>query len=78
MTETEKLLLSALESLQHDSEIQQQALLDSFRSLQAMYEKTRQENQTLAGHCNRLNTQVTHLSDQVERLSDIVSRLARL
>lgn len=78
MTETEKLLLSALESLQRDSETQQQALLDSFRSLQAMYEKTRQENQTLAGHCNQLNTQVTHLSEQVERLSDTVSRLDKL
>ncbi|EAR7106923.1 TPA: MbeD family mobilization/exclusion protein [Salmonella enterica] len=78
MTETEKLLLSALESLQHDSKTQQQALLDSFRSLQAMYEKTRQENQALANHCTRLNQQVEGLSKQVNDLSNTVNRLARL
>ncbi|NAV15206.1 MbeD family mobilization/exclusion protein, partial [Salmonella sp. zj-f78] len=77
MTETEKLLLSALESLQHDSKTQQQALLDSFRSLQAMYEKTRQENQALANHCTRLNQQVEGLSKQVNDLSNTVNRLAR-
>ncbi|ELV1492174.1 MbeD family mobilization/exclusion protein [Escherichia coli] len=78
MTETEKLLLSALESLQLDSKTQQQALLDSFRSLQAMYEKTRQENQALANHCTRLNQQVEGLSKQVNDLSNTVNRLARL
>ncbi|MFU0894309.1 MbeD family mobilization/exclusion protein [Kluyvera sichuanensis] len=78
MTETEKLLLSALERLQNDSKTQQQALLDSFRSLQAMYEKTRQENQALANHCTKLNQQVEGLSKQVNDLSNIVNRLARL
>uniref|UniRef100_UPI000B88F513 MbeD family mobilization/exclusion protein n=1 Tax=Rosenbergiella nectarea TaxID=988801 RepID=UPI000B88F513 len=78
MTETEKLLLSALERLQDDSKTQQQALLDSFRSLQAMYEKTRQENQALANHCTKLNQQVEGLSKQVNDLSNTVNRLARL
>lgn len=78
MTETEKLLLSALESLQDESKTQQQALLDSFRSLQAMYEKTRQENQALANHCTKLNQQVEALSKQVNDLSNMVNRLARL
>lgn len=78
MTETEKLLLSALERLQRDSKTQQQALLDSFRSLQVMYEKTRQENQALANHCTKLNQHVEGLSKQVNDLSNTVARLARL
>ncbi|EKF6199538.1 MbeD family mobilization/exclusion protein [Salmonella enterica] len=70
MTEMEKQLLSALESLQTSYEQQQQAWQDSYSSLQHMFEATSQA-------LTHSDLVCQHLSSQVESLSRNVSRLMR-
>jgi hypothetical protein len=77
MTEMEKQLLSALESLQTSYEQQQQAWQDSYSSLQHMFEATSQALTHSDRVCQHLSSQVDSLRAQVESLSRNVSRLMR-
>ena len=77
MTEMEKQLLSALESLQTSYEQQQQAWQASYSSLQHMFETTSQALERSDRVCQHLSSQVNSLRDQVENLSCNVSRLMR-
>ncbi|MBJ3377335.1 MbeD family mobilization/exclusion protein [Salmonella enterica subsp. enterica serovar Typhimurium] len=75
MTEMEKQLLSALESLQESYEQQQQAWQDSYSSLQHMFDVTSQSLERSDRVCQHFSSQVNSLRDQVENLSCNVSRL---
>jgi hypothetical protein len=66
MTEMEKQLLSALESLQTSYEQQQQAWQDSYSSLQHMFEATSQALTHSDRVCQHLSSQVESLRAQVE------------
>ena len=77
MTEMEKQLLNALESLQTSYAQQQQAWQDSYSSLQRMFETTSQALNRSDRACQHLSNQVNSLRGQVESLSDNVSRLMR-
>ncbi|CCS51106.1 TPA: MbeD family mobilization/exclusion protein [Salmonella enterica] len=77
MTEMEKQLLSALESLQTSYEQQLQAWQASYSSLQHMFETTSQALERSDRVCQHLSSQVNSLRDQVENLSCNVSRLMR-
>jgi len=77
MTEMERQLLSALESLQASYEQQQQAWQDSYSNLQRMFETTSQALERNDRVCLNLSNQVNGLLDQVERLSNDLSRLTR-
>ena len=77
MTEMEKQLLSALESLQTSYEQQQQAWQASYSSLQHMFETTSQALERNDRVCLNLSNQVKALHEQVERLSSDLSRLTR-
>jgi flagellar capping protein FliD len=68
MTEMEKQLLSALESLQTSYEQQQQAWQDSYSSLQHMFETTSQALTQRQG-VSALEQSGERLREQVERLS---------
>ena len=77
MTETEKLLLSALERLQNDYETRQQAWQASYDSLQSMFTTTSAALIRSDQACQHLSGQVDSLRAQVESLSRNVSRLMR-
>ncbi|EMV5316000.1 MbeD family mobilization/exclusion protein [Escherichia coli] len=77
MTEMEKQLLSALESLQTSYAQQQQAWQDSYSSLQRMFETTSQALERNDKVCLNLSNQVNGLYEQVERLSKDLNRLIR-
>lgn len=77
MTEMEKQLLSALESLQASYEQQQRAWQASYSSLQHMFETTSQALERSDMVCQHLSSQVNSLREQVENLSCNVSRLMR-
>ncbi|TLT31226.1 MbeD family mobilization/exclusion protein [Acinetobacter baumannii] len=77
MTEMERQLLSALESLQTSYEQQQQAWQDSYSNLQRMFEITSQALERNDRVCLNLSNQVNGLREQVERLSSDLSRLTR-
>ena len=77
MTEMERQLLSALESLQTSYEQQKQAWQDSYSSLQRMFETTSQALERNDRVCLNLSNQVSALHEQVERLSSDLSRLTR-
>ncbi|HEN3329395.1 TPA: MbeD family mobilization/exclusion protein [Yersinia enterocolitica] len=77
MTEMEKQLLSALESLQASYEQQHQAWQESYSSLQHMFETTSQALNRSDRACQHLSNQVNSLRGQVEILSDNLSRLMR-
>ena len=77
MTEMEKQLLSALESLQASYEQQQEAWQDSYSSLQHMFETTSQALERNDRVCLNLSNQVNALHEQVERLSSDLIRLTR-
>lgn len=77
MTEMERQLLSALESLQTSYAQQQQAWQDSYSNLQRMFETTSQALEQNDKVCQNLSNQVNGLYEQVERLSSDLSRLTR-
>jgi len=77
MTEMERQLLSALESLQASYEQQQQAWQDSYSNLQHMFETTSQALDRNDRVCLNLSNQVNALHEQVERLSNDLNRLTR-
>ena len=66
MTEMEKQLLSALESLQASYEKQHQAWQESYSSLQHMFETTSQALNRSDMACQHLSNQVNSLRGQVE------------
>jgi len=75
MTELEKQLLSALESLQGSYEQQQQAWQASYSSLQQMFVTTSEALARSDRACEHLSSQVNDLRTQVENLSASVNRL---
>ena len=77
MTETEKLLLSALERLQDDYETRQQAWPASYDSLQTMFNTTSAALMRSDQACQHLSGQVESLRQQVMSLTEAVSRLTR-
>ena len=77
MTEMEKQLLNALESLQASYEQQHQAWQESYSSLQHMFETTSLALNRSDRACQHLSSQVNSLRGQVESLSDNLSRLMR-
>jgi len=77
MTEMERQLLSALESLQTSYAQQQQAWQDSYSNLQRMFEITSQALEHSDRVCQNLSNQVNGLYEQVERLSSDLSRFMR-
>ena len=84
MTEMEKQLLSALESLQHSYAQQQCEWQSSYASLQSMFDTTlnhytqnQHENARLSEQVTRLQQQVEDLSRQVISLSENLPLLLR-
>ena len=77
MTETEKLLLSALERLQNDYDTQQQAWQASYDNLQSMFTTTSAALMRSDQACQHLSGQVESLRQQVMSLTEAVSRLTR-
>lgn len=76
MTEMEKQLLSALESLQYSYAQQQSEWQSSYASLQSMFDTTL-NHYTQNQHENaQLNEQVTRLQQQVEDLNRQVINLS--
>jgi len=77
MTEMERQLLSALESLQTSYAQQQQAWQDSYSNLQRMFETTSQAQEHSDRVCHHLSGQVESLRQQVTSLNEAVNRLTR-
>ena len=77
MTETEKLLLSALERLQSDYGMQQKAWQSSYANLQQMFVTTSAALTRSDQACQHLSGQVESLRQQVMSLTEAVSRLTR-
>ena len=69
MTELERQLLKALESLEGGYRQQHAAWESAYSDLRLMFEATSTENQVLRESVGSLSRQVQHLSEQVERLS---------
>ena len=69
MTELERQLLKALESLEGGYKQQQTAWESAYSDLRRMFEDTATENRELRESVGSLSRQVQHLSEQVERLS---------
>ncbi|MFV3350084.1 MbeD family mobilization/exclusion protein [Aeromonas veronii] len=69
MTELERQLLKALESLEDGYRQQYVAWESAYSDLRLMFEATSTENQVLRESVGSLSKQVQHLSEQVERLS---------
>ena len=67
MTDLERELLSAFESLQAAYEKQHQEWQSAYESLQAMFEATRRDNAALSLQVQRLSRQVNDLSEKVQR-----------
>ena len=69
MTELERQLLKALESLEGGYKAQHAAWESAYSDLRLMFEVTSTESQVLRENVGSLSKQVRHLSEQVERLS---------
>ena len=69
MTELERQLLKALESLEDGYRQQHGAWESAYSDLRLMFEATSTENQALRESVGSLSKQVQHLSEQVVRLS---------
>ncbi|MCX0424832.1 MbeD family mobilization/exclusion protein [Aeromonas veronii] len=69
MTELERQLLKALESLEGGYKAQHAAWESAYSDLRLMFEATSTENLALRENVGSLSKQVLHLSEQVERLS---------
>jgi len=65
MTDLERELLSAFESLQAAYEKQHQEWQSAYESLQAMFEATKRDNAALSLQVQRLSRQVNDLSEKV-------------
>lgn len=68
MTELERQLLKALESLESGYKAQHAAWEIAYSDLRLMFETTSTENRALRENVGSLSKQVLHLSEQVERL----------
>jgi len=65
MTDLERELLSAFESLQAAYEKQHQEWQSAYESLQGMFEVTKRDNAALSAQVTRLSKQVNDLSEKV-------------
>ena len=75
MTELERHLLNALETLQSEQERQLSGLQTACESLLRQYETTKRENASLQGEVRALRQQCEHLNEQV---SSLVTQVASL
>ena len=75
MTELERYLLNALETLQSEQEQQLSGLQTACASLLRQFETTRRENASLQGEVSALRQQCEHLSEQVSSLATQVASL---
>ena len=75
MTELERHLLNALETLQSEQERQLSGLQTACDSLLRQFETTKKENASLLGEVKVLRQQCEHLS---ERISSLVTQVASL
>lgn len=75
MTELERHLLNALETLQSEQEQQWRSLQTACDSLLGLYEATKKENASLQGEVRALRQQCEHLSKQVSSLATQVASL---
>nr|WP_158656193.1 MbeD family mobilization/exclusion protein [Aeromonas sp. ASNIH2] len=75
MTELERHLLNALETLQSEQERQLSGLQTACDSLLRQFETTKKENASLQGEVRALRQQCEHLSKQVSSLATQVASL---
>ena len=75
MTELERHLLNALETLQSEQERQLSGLQTVCDSLLRQFETTRRENASLQGEVSALRQQCEHLSELVSSLATQVASL---
>ena len=75
MTELERHLLNALETLQSEQEQQWRSLQTACDSLLGLYEATKKENASLLGEVKVLRQQCEHLNEQVSSLATQVASL---
>ena len=75
MTELERHLLNALETLQSEQEQQWRSLQTACDSLLRQFETTKKENASLLGEVKVLRQQCEHLSKQVSSLATQVASL---
>ena len=75
MTELERHLLNALETLQSEQERQLSGLQTACDSLLRQFETTKKENASLLGEVKVLRQQCEHLN---ERISSLVTQVASL
>ncbi|GJB43999.1 TPA: MbeD family mobilization/exclusion protein [Aeromonas dhakensis] len=75
MTELERHLLNALETLQSEQERQLSGLQTVCDSLLRQFETTRRENASLQGEVSALRQQCEHLNEQVSSLATQVASL---
>lgn len=75
MTELERHLLNALETLQSEQERQLSGLQTVCDSLLRQFETTRRENASLQGEMSALRQQCEHLNEQVSSLATQVASL---
>ena len=75
MTELERHLLNALETLQSEQEQQWRSLQTACDSLLGLYEATKIENASLQGEVRALRQQCEHLSERVSSLATQVASL---
>ncbi|MCV9384959.1 mobilization protein [Aeromonas hydrophila] len=75
MTELERHLLNALETLQSEQEQQWRSLQTACDSLLRQFETTKKENASLQGEVRALRQQCEHLSKQVSSLATQVASL---
>jgi polyhydroxyalkanoate synthesis regulator phasin len=69
MTELEKQLLNAFESLQAQHEQQHSDFVKAYNNLHQMFEITSKENATLRREVSSLSEQVSNLSGQLQQLA---------
>ena len=75
MTELERHLLNALETLQSEQDRQLSGLQTACESLLRQFETTRRENASLQGEVSALRQQCEHLSELVSSLATQVASL---
>ena len=75
MTDLERHLLNALETLQSEQEQQWRSLQTACDSLLGLYEATKKENASLLGEVKVLRQQCEHLNEQVSSLATQVASL---
>ena len=75
MTELERHLLNALETLQSEQKQQWSSLQTACDSLLRLYETTKKENASLQGEVRVLRQQCEHLNEQIGSLATQIGSL---